>query len=158
MDRITQLKNYANRLGFVGEDWYEAAEMMLIYSKDKKRIANPNEIFNHFRFISRKDKEHFAIILLDGAHNVIRSEVISIGLVNKTIVHPREIFRPAIAANSSAIIIAHNHPSGSLDPSPEDIEVTKRLIAAGEIIGIEVLDHLIVSGDKYLSFVEKDFI
>lgn len=97
-------------------------------------------------------------ITLNGSHKVIGTHVVSQGLVNQTIVHPREVFRPAINDNATAIIIAHNHPSGDLEPSPEDRDTTKRIKKAGDIIGIKVLDHLIVSPTVkgYFSFLENN--
>lgn len=101
-----------------------------------------------------KAQEHFWAILLDSAHKVVRVITVSKGLVNKTLVHPREVFRPAIVANCVAIALAHNHPSGSLTPSQEDLDTTTRIVKAGEIIGIQVLDHVIVSRRGYLSLRE----
>ena len=102
-----------------------------------------------------KEIECFICITLNGSHKVINSYVVSQGLVNRTLVHPREVFRPAISDNATAVIIAHNHPSGNLEPSLEDREVTKRMKQAGDLIGIKVLDHLIVAPSLgYFSFVE----
>ena len=96
-------------------------------------------------------------ITLNGSHKVIGTHVVSQGLVNHALVHPREVFRPAIFDNATAIIIAHNHPSGNLKPSTEDRDITKRIKKAGDIVGIEVLDHLIVSPSLkgYFSFLEN---
>jgi len=99
-----------------------------------------------------KKQEHFLAILLDSGHKVIKVATITKGLVNRTIVHPREVFRPAIAANACAVILAHNHPSGSLTPSNEDEEMKKRLNKAGEILGIPVLDNIIISRSGYYSY------
>lgn len=101
-----------------------------------------------------KVQEHFWILLLDSALKVVRVVTISKGLVDRTLVHPREVFRPAIVANCAAIIVAHNHPSGSLEPSQADLDTTNRLVKAGEIIGIQVLDHVIVSRCGYLSLTD----
>jgi DNA repair protein RadC len=98
-----------------------------------------------------KRQEHFIVITLDGNHHAIRQRAVTIGLVNRTIVHPREIFYPAIVDNASAIVVAHNHPSGALVPSEEDKEVTEVLVKAGEVLGIPVLDHIIIGASDYLS-------
>lgn len=103
-----------------------------------------------------KEIECFICITLNGSHKIIGVYVVSQGLVNRTLVHPREVFRPAILDNSTAVIIAHNHPSGNLTPSLEDREVTRRMKQAGDILGIKVLDHLIVAPSLhgYFSFLE----
>ncbi len=103
-------------------------------------------------------QEHFITLMLDTKNQVISKETISIGTLNSSIVHPREVFKPAIKKSVSAIILAHNHPSGDPTPSREDIEVTKRLVKAGELLGIDVLDHIIIGDSKYISFKEEGFI
>ena len=105
-----------------------------------------------------KEVECFVTISLSGSHKVIGTHIVSKGLVNQTIVHPREVFRPAIADNATAIIIAHNHPSGNLEPSAEDKGTTRRIKEAGNLLGIKVLDHLIVSPSVkgYFSFLEEN--
>lgn len=125
------------------------------YAREKKRIMGPKDAFAHFAYLARKRQENFAVATLDSAHQIIKVRVISVGLVNRTIVHPREVFAPAIEDRAQSIIISHNHPSGSTDPSPEDHEITDRLIKAGEILGIQVLDHVIVGKGRFYSFVEN---
>jgi DNA repair protein RadC len=106
-----------------------------------------------------KEQEHFFCITLNSAHEVINIHLVSVGLLNRTLVHPREVFKHAIKDNSAAIIIGHNHPSGSLDPSTEDKDITRRMKIAGEILGIKVLDHIIVSPTKgYLSMLEMNLL
>jgi len=100
------------------------------------------------------DREMFAVVFLDAKHRPIGVNVVSIGSLTATVVHPREVFKPAIAGNSAAIILAHGHPSGCAEPSSEDREITKRLRDAGEILGIRVLDHVILGEDKHYSFVD----
>jgi DNA repair protein RadC len=92
----------------------------------------------------QKPVEHFGVLLLDTRHNVLRTSVVSVGTLDASIVHPREVFREALAAGASAAILFHNHPSGDPDPSPDDVALTLRLMQAGDIMGIPVLDHLIV--------------
>lgn len=125
-------------------------------------ISRPNDalepILEKLETLKFQEIECFMCITLDGGHKVIDTHIVSKGLVNQTIVHPREVFRPAIADNATAIIIAHNHPSGNLEPSMEDKGTTKRIKEAGNLLGIKVLDHLIVSPSArgYFSFLEND--
>lgn len=100
-------------------------------------------------------KEVFKIIMLDTKNNVIGIKDISIGSLNSSICHPREIFKEAIINSCSGIILSHNHPSQNCEPSKEDCETTKRLVEVGDIVGIKVLDHVIVGGSRYLSFKEQ---
>ncbi|MDZ7792128.1 MAG: JAB domain-containing protein [Spirochaetia bacterium] len=110
------------------------------------------------RAYSKRKQEYFLAITLDGAHVPIKRNVISRGLVNRTIIHPREVYRKAISQNAVAIIIAHNHPSGNVEPSEEDKEITQRLHEAGTVIGISLLDHIIFTKDGYYSFLEKGLL
>lgn len=123
------------------------------------RIKGPEDVSNllmeEMRYLN---KEVFNIILLNTKHDVIAIENISIGSLNASIVHPREVFNRAIRRSSSAIILAHNHPSGDPKPSGEDINITKRLIEAGTIIGINVLDHIIIGDGIYFSMKEQELI
>jgi DNA repair protein RadC len=101
------------------------------------------------------DREHFKILLLDTKNHVIQIHTVSVGSLNASVVHPRECFRPAIAAQAASIILVHNHPSGDVEPSKEDENLTRRLVAAGDLIGIRVLDHVIIGGNKHLSVMER---
>lgn len=101
------------------------------------------------------DREHFKILLLNTKNEVIRIHTVSIGSLNASVVHPRECFRPAIAAQANSIILVHNHPSGDVEPSKEDENLTRRLVAAGDVIGIKVLDHVIIAGNKHVSLMER---
>ncbi len=98
-----------------------------------------------------KQKEHFVALLLDNRHRLIRMSPIAIGSLSATLVHPRELFKEAIAASAAAVIVAHNHPSGAPDPSDHDVTLTRRLVEAGALLGIEVLDHLIIGADGTVS-------
>ena len=113
------------------------------------------EIVKRYR---NEEKEHFIVITLNNNHNPISVVIASIGLVYKTIVHPREVFVRAIQDLASAVIVCHNHPSGSLTISPEDIEITERLNEAGKIIGINVVDHLIITKDGYTSMRKQGYL
>ena len=100
-------------------------------------------------------KEKFIVVCLNSANKIIKNETISIGNLNSSVVHPREIFKVAIDSLSASIILIHNHPSGNPEPSNEDISITKKIVEAGKIMDIPVFDHLIIAGDTFTSFVEK---
>jgi DNA repair protein RadC len=119
------------------------------------RISFPPDVLPIIQHYADRKQEHFLCISLNGANEVIASRVVSVGLVNKTQVHPREVFADPITDRASAIIVAHNHPSGGLKPSKEDIEITKQLKSAGETLGIKLLDHIIFSQKDYYSFLEN---
>jgi DNA repair protein RadC len=116
------------------------------------RIRGPADVFHHFHPRLRHVRhERFLAILLDGRHRVLGQEVVSQGTLTASLVHPREVFRPALRESAAALILVHNHPSGDPSPSREDREVTERLIRAGEILGVRVLDHVIVAERGYTS-------
>jgi DNA repair protein RadC len=102
--------------------------------------------------------EQFGVMLLDTKHRVLRTTVVSIGTLDASIVHPREIFREATAAGAAALVVFHNHPSGDPEPSPEDVLLTRRLMAAGVLMGIDVIDHVILADVRYCSMKEKGLI
>ncbi len=108
--------------------------------------------------LRHKLREHFQVVLLDTKHKLIGIEEISIGSLNASLIHPREVFRPAIQKSCACIILIHNHPSGDPTPSREDLDVTKRLCEAGRLVGIEVLDHVVIGDGKYVSFREKGLL
>jgi len=119
-----------------------------------KSLKDSRLVYNAMRFLKKKDREHFYVLHLDSACKMIGKELISIGMLNSALVHPREVFKGAILNNSAAIICVHNHPSGSLKPSKEDIDITRRLIKTGEIIGIPVVDHAVISCEGLASVME----
>lgn len=118
------------------------------------RISFPADVLPLIRHYADRKQEHFICISINGANEVITSRVITVGLVKRTQVHPREVFADPITDRASAIIVAHNHPSGGLSPSKEDIEITKQLKAAGQTLGIKLLDHIIFNHKEYYSFLE----
>lgn len=122
----------------------------------RTKVRSPSDVVPILSHYADRKQECFVAVTLNGAHEVIRVKLISVGLVNRTIVHPREVFASAIGDRAAAIIVAHNHPSGNLDPSGEDKEITSRLLEAGQLLGIPVLDHIIVSSRGYYSFLEND--
>ena len=123
--------------------------------RQRKAITGPADVWQLLkRRIAKREKENFVLVLLDARHAVIGTEIISVGTLNASLVHPREVFRPAIIGNAASIILAHNHPSGSSTPSDDDVAVTRRLVQVGEMHGIPVLDHIIVCQSSYSSFRE----
>ena len=120
-----------------------------------RSCRNPGAIYEMIRHYGDRVQEHFLVVMLNGAHELMGVNVVTIGLVNQTLVHPREVFADPISMRATAIVLAHNHPSGSLEPSPDDLEVTLRLRKAGLLLGIEVLDHIIFSLDGYRSMMES---
>ena len=119
------------------------------------KISFPTDILPIIRHFGDRKQEHFLCISLNGANEVIQTRVVSVGLVNKTQVHPREVFADPITDRASAVIVAHNHPTGGTSPSREDREVTQQLKSAGETLGIRLLDHIIFDQKGYYSFLEK---
>jgi DNA repair protein RadC len=114
-------------------------------------IRNAKEAYEYLQDMRNLPKEHLRGLYLNAHNRIIRDEVISIGTVNTNMIHPREVFRPAIESNAAAVILAHNHPSGEVMPSSEDIEITKQLVQAGKILGISLLDHVIITKDAFAS-------
>lgn len=129
-----------------------------VYQKSEtgfKTIRTAKDVFEYVQDMRHLPKEHLRGIYLNTHHRVIHDEVISIGTINSNIIHPREVFRPAIEYNAAAVILAHNHPSNNVNPSTEDIEITKQLIEAGKMIGISLLDHVIITRDEFISIEAK---
>jgi len=123
-----------------------------------QRITSAQDVYSLLHDYSSKEKEHFIAITLDGRSNVIEKRVIHIGTLNQSLVHPREVFRPAIQDNAAGIIIAHNHPSGTLEASRADSQITQRLKEVSKLVGIELLDHVIISKEGYYSFSEEGLL
>ena len=127
------------------------------FLKGKKTIllTSPKEIWKEMRDIRNKKKEYCVVFYLDIQNQIIKRNIISIGTLDASIVHPREVFEVAVKKHAAQIIISHNHPSGQVIPSQEDIQITKRLVEAGEILGIKVIDHVIVTDRHYLSLRQR---
>lgn len=121
-------------------------------------IRSPRDACRAAAVIRFADREHFLVLYLNARNVVIHQETVSVGSLNANIVHPREVFRPAITEGAAAVILVHNHPSGDVSPSREDLSLTQRMTEAGRLIGIEVLDHLIVAGRRYLSFRSENYL
>ena len=124
--------------------------------KRKKKMLSSQEVFQIFwPYYKNKKREIFKSVLLDSKHRILKDHVISQGSLNQSIVHPREVFNPAIRESAAAIIFLHNHPSGDPSPSKEDIETTHRLVKVGELVGIKVLDHIIIGDGIYFSMKDS---
>lgn len=132
----------------------ELSRRYLIKNQNTK-ITSPNDIYQELKAFKNKQQEYFLALYLDGANHLIDTKVITIGILNQSLVHPREVFSYAIEQRCASIIVAHNHPSGSLEASSEDINVTKRLKESGKILGIELLDHVIFTNDGFVSLKEE---
>lgn len=118
-------------------------------------VKSPRDVANQVTEIRKHRKENFVVLYLNARNQVIHKETISIGTLNASLVHPREVFQPAVAKSAASLVLAHNHPSGDTSPSEDDIEITRRMVKAGEIMGIDVLDHVIVSERDYRSLKEE---
>lgn len=121
-------------------------------------IRTPDDIVPYVKHYAMSQKEHFLAITLNGGHDIIKIHVVSVGTVNQTIIHPREVFVDAIKENASAIILCHNHPSGKAIPSDKDIDTTRNLIEVSKIIGITILDHIIIDCESFFSFMENKLL
>jgi DNA repair protein RadC len=116
------------------------------------------QVYQHFKIrLGTARQEEFHVLILDNKHRIIHEKMITLGTLNQSLIHPREIFAPAIELRAASIILVHSHPSGDTKPSKQDIEITKRLSDVGEIMGIKILDHVII-GDDYFSFVDQDLM
>jgi len=138
---------------------FELTNRLEDYSEtgDKPLVKTPEDVASVVRGrLRRKKKEHFLALLLDTRNRLIKVSEISIGSLDASIVHPREVFKEAISASAASVIFVHNHPSGDPEASEDDIELTKRLTKAGNIIGIDVLDHVIIGNRNFLSLKRED--
>jgi len=135
---------------------FELARRYLV--NEPVRISEPKDALPLLTDIMSKQQEYFVCISLNGANEIIEKRIVTVGLLDMTQVHPREVFADVIADRAASVIIAHNHPSGELRPSQNDLNVHKQLVEAGKILGIKVLDHLIVTKKGYCSFQEEGFL
>jgi len=132
---------------------FELARRRLL--KESIVIQKAEDVLPLISYIAHKKQEYFLCISLNGANEVIGNRIVTVGLLNANQVHPREVFVDAISDRAASVILAHNHPSGVLKPSPNDITTTKQLVEAGKILGISVLDHIIITKKGHISFKEK---
>jgi len=126
--------------------------------RSNRRITDAKDVYEELKSFSTKSQEHFLTITLDGASHIINTRTVFIGTLNQSLVHPREVFADAIADRAAGIIIAHNHPSGTLEASRADISITQRLKEVSKLVGIELLDHVILSKHGYYSFSDEGLL
>ena len=127
--------------------------------KEPKEIRGPDDVVALVgRKLKKDPREHFLVLLLNARHEVMGVETVSIGSLNASIVHPREVFRPAIINSAASMVLVHSHPSGDPEPSEEDLAITKRLVQCGELLGIQVLDHVIVASRGVVSFRSRQLL
>ena len=138
---------------------------MIIHLKDlTKIVSEPKAIWNITKDLLMaedeidRDKEHLWVFHLNSRNQIKLIELVSLGILNSSLIHPREVFTRAVGERAAQIIIAHNHPSGEVTPSEDDLVITKRLVKAGEILGIELIDHLVVTATGFTSFKKKGLI
>jgi DNA repair protein RadC len=136
----------------------------MVLTKKKQKVTSPEKVANIMQSILNteheidQNKEHFWAIGVNNKNVVQYIELVSLGTINESIVHPREVFRLAIMKGVASIIVVHNHPSGELEPSIDDTKTTKRLVDGGDLLGIQVLDHIIITKDSFLSLKQEGYI
>ena len=123
-----------------------------------KRYTSPSQVFEMFLDLRLEAKEHFIALHMDGKNRISCLDRISVGSLNQSIVHPREVFKTACLSSAAAIMLIHNHPSGDPTPSREDLDITARLRQAGELMGVRVLDHIIIGRDAYVSLADRGLL
>lgn len=160
IDELQQVKGIGPSNAF-GVKLFQAVAERYAHERVLKpiKLDSPKLVADYLRrSIGREKKEHFVALCLDAKNNLIKVSSVSTGTLNESLVHPREVFKEAVDAHSSQIIVGHNHPSGDTKPSRADILLTKRLVSAGTILGIEVLDHIIVSRSGFYSLREANLL
>ena len=165
--RLLQM-NYQDLLKISGIDSAKAVTLLAAFELSKRvlevndtsspTISNAKDAVAQLTDLRDLKKEHFVVLYLNARNQLVHKETVSIGTLNANLVHPREVFEPAIKHSAANIIVAHNHPSGDSKPSEDDLEITKRLTEAGKIMGIEIADHIIVAKNSHLSFKEEYLI
>lgn len=134
---------------------FEFSKALAYPSNEFHKVQCPKDAFEHLKFMTLYEEERFVTIYLDTKNQVLNSRIIAKGTINSCLVHPREVFSPAIRMKANSIIVCHNHPSGHLSPSHEDIQISKRLVEAGEIVGIKLMDHIIIGNNSFISLKER---
>ena len=158
LEELSQVKGIGPAKASQIQAAFELASRLEDYSEagDKPLVKHPEEVVNLVRNrLKGKKKEYFLALLLDSRNQLIKISEISVGSLDSNIVHPREVFKEAISASAASVIFVHNHPSGDPTASEDDVELTKRLAEAGEIVGIDVLDHIII-GDKIFLSLKRE--
>jgi DNA repair protein RadC len=161
IEELTQIKGIGPAKAAQIKATFELSKRLENSSNETVKITvkSPEDVVKTARSLLKgKKKEHFLAICLDTRNHLIKTSTVSIGSLDCSIVHPREVFKDAISSSAASVIFIHNHPSGDPTPSEDDIKMTKRLIEAGEIIGIEVLDHIIICDSEHLSMKAKNLV
>jgi DNA repair protein RadC len=161
MEELTQIKGIGPAKAAQLKATFELSKRLENSSSEATKITvkSPEDVIKAARnLLKGKKKEHFLVLCLDTRNHLIKTSTVSIGSLDCSIVHPREVFKDAISSSAASVIFIHNHPSGDPTPSEDDIKMTKRLIEAGEIIGIEVLDHIIICDSEHLSMKAKNLV
>jgi DNA repair protein RadC len=160
IEELSQIKGLGSAKAAQLKACFELAKRQeLRPEEDDCVITSPQNVVKALRArIRDKAKEHFMLIILNTRNKATLITNVSLGTLNASLVHPREVFRDAIRHSASSVVLGHNHPSGDPTPSEEDMKITKRLVEAGKIIGIEVLDHVVIGKDNFYSFKEKGLI
>jgi DNA repair protein RadC len=161
IEELTQIKGIGPAKAAQIKATFELSKRLENSSGEATKITvkSPEDVVKTARnLLKGKKKEHFLVICLDTRNHLIKTSTVSIGSLDCSIVHPREVFKDAISSSAASVIFIHNHPSGDPTPSEDDIKMTKRLIEAGEIIGIEVLDHIIICDSEHLSMKAKNLV
>lgn len=155
LEREASTKQPAKRVNIVSLKLVR--ESSVLYKE--RQIKSPEDAYKLLKpFLVEADREKFVVVCLDTKNQPTAINICHVGSLNASIVHPREVFKSAILSNSASIIVAHNHPSSDPTPSREDIDVTRRLVEAGRIVGIELLDHVIVGEERFVSLKEKGYV
>ncbi|NOU96023.1 DNA repair protein RadC [Paenibacillus sp. LMG 31456] len=157
LEQLTEIKGIGKAKGLQVQAGIELGRRLARTAmKDTVTVRSPKDaadlLMEELRYLQ---KEHFVCLFLNTKNHVIGQETLSMGSLNASIVHPREVFRAAIKRSSASIICVHNHPSGDPTPSPEDIQMTQRLVEAGDIVGIDVLDHIVIGDQRFVSLKEQ---
>jgi len=165
LDKHKEKVNMKALLSIEGVGLAKACRIMASFEFARRRllkegilIEKPEDVLPLVSYLADKKQEYFVCISLNGANEVIESRVVTVGLLNTNQVHPREVFVDAIVDRAASIVLAHNHPSGILKPSRDDLVTTRQLVDAGKILGIPVLDHLIITKKGHLSLKQKGFM
>ena len=161
VEELTQIRGIGPAKAAQIKATFELSKRLENFSAEASKITvkSPEDVIKTARSqLKGKKKEHFLVLCLDTRNHLIKTNTVSIGGLDCSIVHPREVFKDAISSSAASVIFIHNHPSGDPTPSEDDIKMTKRLIEAGEIIGIEVLDHIIICDNEHLSMKAKNLV
>jgi DNA repair protein RadC len=161
IEELTQIKGIGPAKAAQIKATYELVKRLENFPDETNKVTvkSPEDAIKTARALLKgKKKEHFLVMCLDTRNHLIKTNVVSIGSLDCSIVHPREVYKEAISSSAASVIFIHNHPSGDPTPSEDDIKITKRLIEAGEIVGIEVLDHIVICDSEHISMKNKNLI